>query len=149
MKGRIVSRSGLLPVAALAALLALGATGCIVEGDGPFDGGRDAPYLADLEVNWTLLGSDSPSRCADYGIDRWIILASGPEEREVELSCVGDDWTSANDFFGLPEGTYEVAVTGVDRFDRAVVDTDLRTPLVDNGRTLVIDIDLLEEDFLP
>ncbi|MBK8480987.1 MAG: hypothetical protein IPL40_07400 [Proteobacteria bacterium] len=149
MQLRIVARAGWLPLALLALLLATAATGCIVESDGPVITDRGGPYLADLEVNWTLLGSDAPSRCAAYDIDRWVIHASGPEERETVLGCVEDDWTTANDFFGLPEGSYELTLTGIDDFDVAVVETGVRTPLVDDGRTLVLDIDLLSEDFLP
>lgn len=148
MHSRIASRSGWFPLALVALLLATAATGCIVESDGPVIDRRSGPYLADLEVNWTLLGSDAPSSCVAYGIDRWVIHAEGPEQRETVLSCIDDDWTTANDFFGLTEGTYDLTLTGIDDLDQAVVETSLRTPLVDDGRTLVIDIDLLSDDFL-
>lgn len=149
MNKHMGSRSGWLAPALLAALLASSATGCVIESDGPFVDDRNTPYLGDLEVNWTLLGSDAPSRCARYGIDRWVVLADGPEEAESVVSCEGDTWTTADDLFALAEGTYDITLTGIDRFDRAIVETALRTPLVDDGRTLVIDIDLLEDDFLP
>ena len=93
----------------LVAALAVGASACAIEVDPGY-----GPYVGDLRVDWRIHGSQAAGLCDAYAVSRWVVTVSGPESRELELSCHGDYWSSESDFFALSEGLYSVEVRAFD-----------------------------------
>jgi hypothetical protein len=118
--------------AACAVVMLLAFGGCDVEV-------APALYRGDLEVTWSINGSDAPSLCDVYDIDYWTVEACGPEDLDVEPDCRAYHWTTAADLYGLLKGPYTVYVRAVDPFGvtlaRAAADV-----VVDDGVIDVVDI---------
>jgi hypothetical protein len=70
----------------------------------------------DLIVDWRVESSTSTTLCATYGVDRWVISASGPEARTTTAAC-GSTWSSGGAFTGggaLIAGNYTITVAAED-----------------------------------
>jgi len=127
-------------------VFALGAlNGCYVETDGPLLV-SDA-YLADLEVNWSVEGSDSVRACDLYGIDRWELTVSGPEDRSTIVLCDRDYWSSENDLLALEEGSYTVHLDAIDYDNLVLTSTSEHISLVDRGGVETLTFDFVDSDF--
>ncbi len=70
--------------------------------------------LSDLEVDWKVNNSKSHLQCGMYGIETWRVRLTGPVNREMELRCRPDAWWTADVFYGLPGGDYEVIIEALD-----------------------------------
>ena len=137
--------------AALSALVALSlaATGCLVTVDDELTPGIavhvdiDArPLLADLQVDWTIDGSDAPALCSIYGVQRWEVTLHGPEIRQTMVDCRDNWWSSENDFTALRAGEYRVTVRALDGYDNLVASVATSVGLYDSApERLKIDFD--------
>jgi hypothetical protein len=112
--------------------LSLGAVaGCYVEVE---DGGPvGGVYLADLQVDWRIAGSQSATYCDAYDIDRWVLTVSGPESREVYVDCRAHYWSSENDLLALYEGTYNINVRAVSSTGATVASQSSTVSVYDKG----------------
>jgi hypothetical protein len=104
-------------------------------------------FLADLQVDWTIQGSDAASLCSAYGVDYWLVEVDGPESRTVELDCHVHFWSSENDLLALNEGSYTVRVTALDAFRLPVASQWTSTSLYDTGYLNRLSFNFLPSDF--
>lgn len=92
------------PFIAVSCLAAFAATGCIVvENDPP------TLYLGTLTTSWTLDGSDHPSVCSYYGVDRVDLAVY-----DVDGDIIVDAQPRCEDFsvsFDIPDGVYSAEIT--------------------------------------
>ena len=117
----------LVPILFAGVLLA---SGCVIAVE---DDVLVEPFVADLEVSWTIDQSSSAALCSAYDIQRWEVTVSGPEHRGLTLDCRHHWWSSESDLYELPAGNYDVTITAVDSLDyaRSTLSTsvDLRSSL--------------------
>lgn len=121
--------------------IAVTASGCVIAID------DDLFRSADLEVTWTINGSDSASLCGVYGVDSWMLEVRGPESRNVVLDCRDNYWSSENDLLSLPEGSYDVRLTALDHGDRQIGKLATSLYLWDDGHVEHLSLDLIDSDF--
>ena len=110
------------------AALAFALPGCLIVDD-------DSGTPGTLTVGWTIQGSDEPSDCAFFGMDRLELTVY-----DVFDDAVVTSYALCEDFelsIGLPEGFYSADATLIDERDRSVT----RTQLID-------DIDVFEDEEL-
>lgn len=121
------------------------ASGCYweVHDEGPVG----SVYLADLEVDWTIQGSDAASLCSAYGVDYWLVELDGPESRSVELDCHVHFWSTENDLLALSEGSYTIRVTALDSYRLPVASQWTSTSLYDAGYLQRLSFNFLPSDF--
>ena len=132
----------------MALLLSLGlAVGCYVEVEDHGPGPSPAPFLADLQVDWRIQGSQSANYCSAYDIASWIVEVNGPEYRESVIDCRAHWWSSENDFLSLSEGTYTVTVTAVDPLGYTLAKQSSVVDLLDLGYTDQLTFQFYASDF--
>lgn len=102
-------------------------------------------FTTDVEVYWSIDGSDAAQLCNFYDIGSWEVSIDGPEFRSFAIDCT-DLWDSADDFYNLDEGTYSVQVTAVDPFGVPIVTGEVVDTFFE-GRIEVVDIDFTDADF--
>ena len=123
-------------------LAGLWTTGCyvdVVDGEGV--------YLADLEVNWRIQGSQSVTHCDTFGIERWEVSLRGWESRDLLVDCRAHWWSSENDLLALHEGTYTVTVRAVDAGDYVLATESTQLDLIDQGYLDTLTFEFYPEDF--
>jgi hypothetical protein len=130
----------------LLAVITLGiamTSGCVIAVDenGPFNN------LVDLEVSWTINGSDSASLCGVYGVNTWLLEVRGPESRNVVLDCRDNYWSSENDLLLLPEGSYDVRLTALDGGSAQSGSMQTSLYLWDDGRIERLHLDMTDVHF--
>jgi hypothetical protein len=126
------------------AIAILATSGCYleVEEEGYY---TDEPYLLNLQVDWTIEGSDVAILCPTYGVHRWIVELRGPEDRTTELSCA-NHWSTESDFSALPEGSYTVTVRALDAFGHELGALSKTAGLYDFGYTHTMVFDFSPAD---
>jgi len=129
-----------------AALLGLGAlAGCVVVEEDPY--GPAPIYLADLQVDWRILGSQSADYCDAFGIQSWIVEVRGPESRDVVVDCRAHYWSSENDLLSMFEGHYDITVRAVDRYGYTVALQGSRLDLLADGYLRQLSFEFRSHDF--
>jgi hypothetical protein len=129
-----------------ALLLAVGlAAGCVVDVDD--HGHGPGVFLADLQVDWRIQGSQSTSFCDAYGIDHWIVRVNGPEVREAVVDCRAHYWSSENDFLALTEGSYDISVKAIGPAGYVLARQDTFVEVLDLGYTDVLTFQFRGSDF--
>jgi len=130
----------------LAAALSLGlVAGCYVE----VEDGPHAPvgtYLADLQVDWRVQGSQSATYCDAYDIEQWVVEIQGPESRRSVIDCRAH-WSSENDFLALYEGNYQATVQAVDGLGYTIASQSTHIDLLDRGVVDTLTFEFLPQDF--
>jgi hypothetical protein len=108
----------------------------------------DDPYyrpLGDMEVSWSIEGSQSPVLCDVFGVRIWVLEVDGPEHRSVVLRCHGDFWSSENDLASLEVGHYRVQVRAEDEHNQPRAQLEAEVHLDEGFREL--NINFLPQDF--
>jgi hypothetical protein len=126
---------------ALSFSLLLFAAGCGVEVTSTTGEG-----LADLEVIWSIDGSDSTAYCTDLAIGGWLIKARGPDSVDVFVDCF-DEWTTFSELYGLLEGFYTITVSALDPADFVITSLSSSIDLFYAGDVDVLDFTFTETDF--
>jgi hypothetical protein len=67
----------------------------------------------DMEVYWTIEGSDGAGLCSTYNIGSWHVLADGPRRYSVDVDCQGG-WNTGEFLWGVEEGYYDVTVEAIE-----------------------------------
>jgi len=67
----------------------------------------------DMEVYWTIDGSDAASLCTTYNIGSWHVLADGPNRVSVDVDCQGG-WNTGQFLWNVEEGYYDVTVEAIE-----------------------------------
>jgi hypothetical protein len=124
-------------------------TGCVVE-TGHHDPYSPVSYaaLADLEINWTIGGEDSPALCDYYGISHWTVEVRGPEARDVGVDCRSSVWTTASDLHLISEGNYIVTLRAVGLGGETAMIRSTSVDVLANGYVTQIDFPLGHADFI-
>ena len=93
------------PFIAVSCLAVFAATGCVVvENDPP-----PSPYYGTLATNWTLDGSDHPSVCSYYGVDRVdVAVYDDRGDFVVDAQPICEDFGVS---FEMPDGVYSAEIT--------------------------------------